>query len=121
MKARPVGSTARYCPGKPRMTPTFPNVSWWIFSNELFSLLNRSTTILPLSEPMRMKSVSFPMPHIRLVKNTRQAERLQGADETVDLVAADNVDVARLVRSPQFNDVPSRNDKLVHFRRTEIP
>ena len=68
-----------------------------------------------------MKSVSFPMPHIRLVKITRQAERLQGADETVDLVAADNVDVARLVRSPQFNDVTSRNDKLVHFRRTEIP
>lgn len=55
------------------------------------------------------------------MKNTRQAERFQGADETVDLVAADNVDVARLVRSPQFNDVTSRNDKLVHFRRTEIP
>ena len=27
INARPLGSTAKYCPGRPRITPTFPKVS----------------------------------------------------------------------------------------------
>lgn len=120
MKARPVGSTARYCPGKPRITPIFPKVSWLIFSNAFVSPLNRSTTMRPLSEPMRMKSVSFPTRYGSGLDCTGETEGLERPDKTVYLVAADHVDVSAFVQSPQLDDVSSRNNELLRLRRAEV-
>ena len=51
MRARPLGSATRCCPGTMRRTPLFPNVSWCTFLNAPASASYCKITTRPESLP----------------------------------------------------------------------
>ena len=55
-QARPLGSTARYCPGITRLTPDFPNVSKWMRLNLFCDGTYSMMVIRPESDPIMMQS-----------------------------------------------------------------
>lgn len=51
---------------------------------------------------------------------TRESERLHRSDQSVHFEAANHVDVASIIGSPEFDDVSARHDKLLDPGRTEV-
>ena len=51
---------------------------------------------------------------------TRESERLHRSDQSVHFEAANHVDVASIIGSPEFDDVSARHDKLLDSGRTEV-